>query len=193
MATARRLPPAARRMQLIAAAIEVFAEREEDEVGLEDLAAAAGVTRNLLYRYFASRGDLHHAAVVEAMARLAPRMDTDPGRALDEKLPRNVARWLDAVEERDPAMLLVVRAGRSSDPQVAAAAAAAREALTRAITRNHLGVDDPPPAALAALDGYLALAERLIDHWTADGDLDRAAVERVLADVLRPLVAAVAR
>ncbi len=186
---ARRLPPTERRAQIAAAAVGVFAARPEEEVGLEDLAAAAGVTRNLLYRYFESRAALHRAAVEEAIRRVGERHDTDPGRPLAAKLPRNVAVWLDAVERDDDAMRLLLRAGRSDDPQVVALVAAGRELLARAIARNHLDVDDPPRPVLAALDGYLALAERLVERWGA-GDLDRAGVERVLSETLPPLVAA---
>lgn len=185
----RRMPPAERRAQLIAAAIDVFAERAEEEVGLEDLAAAAGVTRNLLYRYFASRGDLHREAVLEAIRRIAARFDTDAAQPLASKLPRNIAMWLDAIERGDPNVRVILRATHSQDAAVATVARAAREALTRTIALNHLGTHDPGPPVLAALDGYLALAERLVERWTA-GDLDRAEVERVLADVLPPLVAA---
>lgn len=187
----RRLPPAERRGQIIGAAVEVFAARPEEEVGLEDLAAAAGVTRNLLYRYFDSRGDLQRAAVEEAVGRIAARFDTDAQRPLASKLPRNVALWLDAVEAGDAAVRLVLRAGHSQDPQVAAVASAAHEALARAIAFNHLDTRDPAPAVLAALDGYLALAERLIDRWTVGGDLSRDEVERVLAGALPAVVAAV--
>jgi AcrR family transcriptional regulator len=58
--TARRLDPAARREQIVAAAIAYFAE-----VGFggatRDLAARIGITQALLYRYFASKADLAEA------------------------------------------------------------------------------------------------------------------------------------
>lgn len=189
--TARRLPPAERRAQLAAAALELFAVRDEEEVGLEDLAAAAGVTRNLLYRYFDGRGALHRAALDLAIERLAARMQTDEATPLSTKLPRNVAMWVDAVENDDPAMTVILRASRSADPAIRAIYADARDDLTRAIAFNHLGLEDPPTSVLAALDGYLALAERLLQH-RASGNLSRDELERVLADALPPLVAAVA-
>lgn len=185
-----RLPPEQRRAQLAAAAMEVFAHRPETDVGLEDLAAAAGVTRNLVYRYFASRAELHQAAVLVAVGRLAERFDTDPGHAVGEKVPHNIAVWLDGVASQDPAVLLLLRAARSSDPGVAELAARARDVLAGAIARNHLGSPaDPQAAVLAALDGYLALADRLIDRWR-EGALTRGQVEDVLAGVLPPLIAA---
>lgn len=188
MSTARRMPPAERRAHLVDAALDEFARRHEEDVGLEDIAQAAGVTRNLLYRYFASRAEIQRAAVAEAIERVARRFSVDPAVPITAKLPRNVAMWLDAVAADDPAVLLIFRSAGSSDSEVAALVARAREALARAIARNHLGDGDPPAAVLAALDGYLVLGERLIDRWR-DGDLTRPQVERVLADVLPILVA----
>ncbi len=188
MSTARRLPPAARRAQLVDAALGVFATRAEDDVGLEDIAAAAGVTRNLLYRYFESRAEIQRAAVTVAIERVAQRFLVDPGVPVRAKLPRNLGMWLDGVQHEDPAVLLLFRAASSSDREVAALAGRAREALCRAIAFNHLGDADPPRAVLVALDGYLVLADRLIERWSS-GDISRADVERILGDVLPVLVA----
>lgn len=183
---ARRMAPADRRAHLVDAALRVFADRPEDEIGLEDLAAEAGVTRNLLYRYFDSRADLQRAAVAEAITRVAARFETDPELPVATKLPRNVALWLDA---SDPPVRVLLRAGRSADREAARLVAEARRGLCEAIARNHLGDRDPGPATLAVLDGYLTLAQQLIE----DDALTRAQVERGLSGVLPVLVAAVTR
>lgn len=184
MPAARRMAPADRRAHLVDAALRLFADRPEDEVGLEDLAAAAGVTRNLLYRYFDSRADLQRAAVGEAIARVATRFDDDPDVPVVEKLPRNVALWFDV---EDPAVRLVLRARHFPDREVTALLAGARGALCVAIARNHLGEHDPSPELLAVLDGYLTLAQQLMEG----GVLGRAQIERVLIDALPVMIRAV--
>jgi len=192
-AVSRRLPPQERRRQLIGAAIDVFADHAEEDVRLEDLAAAAGVTRNLLFHYFDGKAALHRAAVAAAIVRLAERHDTSEERPLDEKVPANIGRWLDAVESGDPAFRLLMRAGRSDDAEIAALGRGAREALARGIALNHLRDADPPAGVVAALLGYLALAERLNAAWLDEGVLQRADVERILAAALPPIVAAAHR
>ncbi len=187
----RRLPPAERRGAIVAAALKLFAARPEQEIGLEDIAAAAGITRNLLYRYFDSRAAIHRAAAEEAVRRLAQTMVIDPGTPLVEKSPGNIAAFLDTYEEQDPAMLLLQRAATSQDAEVAAVAGRARGLLVRGIAANHLQSLDPPPAVIAALHGYLALAESLIAAWLDHGTLTRAQVETALAAALPPLIAAV--
>lgn len=184
----RRLAPDDRRRQLIDAAVEVFAERAPDDVRMDELAAAAGVTRNLLFHYFDGKAQLFRAAVAEAISRLAARHDTSADRPLDEKVPANLGRWLDAMESADPAIRLVRRANSSDDPEVAALISAAREALVRAIALNHLGDDDPPAGVIGALLAYIALAERLNVAWLEEGMLERADVERILAAALPPIV-----
>ena len=50
--TNRRLDPAQRREQILDAANALFAERAYDEVSIEKIASAAGVTRGLVHHYF---------------------------------------------------------------------------------------------------------------------------------------------
>ena len=47
-----RLDPGQRREQILDAANALFAERAYDEVSIEDIAGAAGVTRGLVHHYF---------------------------------------------------------------------------------------------------------------------------------------------
>lgn len=83
-ATRRRLDPAARREQILAAATEYFAE-----VGFDgptrDLARRAGVTQALLYRYFPSKQALAEAVFERVyLGRLDPAW---PGAIRDRAAP----------------------------------------------------------------------------------------------------------
>ncbi|GLZ29250.1 hypothetical protein Lesp02_14400 [Lentzea sp. NBRC 105346] len=69
---------AERRAQIIGAATRAFAARGYAATGLEDVAAAAGVTRALLYRHFSSKSDLYRAVLARARARLEG-LDGVPG------------------------------------------------------------------------------------------------------------------
>jgi AcrR family transcriptional regulator len=83
-AARRRLPRADRRAQILQAAEGVFAERGYQGTSLEDIAAGAGVTRPLIYNYFAdkdelyleclhaARGELEAAIVASASAHAQP-------------------------------------------------------------------------------------------------------------------------
>jgi len=55
--TGRRLGTVKRREQLLAAGAELLGRRPYDEVSLEEIAAAAGVSKSLLYHYFPTKTD----------------------------------------------------------------------------------------------------------------------------------------
>ncbi|HEU4658737.1 MAG TPA: TetR/AcrR family transcriptional regulator [Capillimicrobium sp.] len=88
MATRTRLSRADRMEQTLAVAHDLFAERGYGSVTMDEVAAAVGVTKPLLYNYFGNKerlylacleraGDALVATVVEAVARAA-----EPGDAL---------------------------------------------------------------------------------------------------------------
>jgi len=72
MATTSRLPAADRRESILVAAAERFAARGYDATTLDEIAAAAGVTKPILYRHFGSKQDLY-------LALLARHSDDMPG------------------------------------------------------------------------------------------------------------------
>src|SRR5262245_4622678 len=65
-----RLRRTARREQILAAATRAFARSGFAATSLDDVAAAAGVSRAILYRHFASKADLYRAAVERVYTRL---------------------------------------------------------------------------------------------------------------------------
>ncbi|MGI5340041.1 TetR/AcrR family transcriptional regulator [Streptomyces sp. CA-181903] len=67
----RRLGVAQRRAQLITAALGLFARRPPEDVSLDDVAAAAQVSRPLVYRYFpGGKTQLYEAALRSAADEL---------------------------------------------------------------------------------------------------------------------------
>ena len=54
-----RLDPGQRRDQILDAANALFAERAYDQVSVEDIASAAGVTRGLVHHYFGGRKEVY--------------------------------------------------------------------------------------------------------------------------------------
>src|SRR5215211_6413850 len=72
----RRLPRAERREQLLAAATQAFARTGFAATSLDDIAAAAGISRVLLYRHFESKADLYRAVLDRAVARLTAAVGT---------------------------------------------------------------------------------------------------------------------
>lgn len=66
----RRLPRAERREQIVAAATQVFARAGFAATVLDEVAAAAGISRAILYRHFDSKTDLYRAVLDRARQHL---------------------------------------------------------------------------------------------------------------------------
>src|SRR5262249_32044482 len=80
----RRLPAAARRALIEAAAARLFAERGYAATRLDDVAAAANVTKPVLYRHFETKKALYLALLERHRAQLPrfvqPRAPAAPPR-----------------------------------------------------------------------------------------------------------------
>ena len=63
-----RRRPEARPAEILAAALEVFAERGFQRARLEEVAKRAGVSKGALYLYFETKADLFRAVVVDAIS-----------------------------------------------------------------------------------------------------------------------------
>ena len=72
----KRLSAEARRRLIIDAARDVFLENGEAGARLRDIAERAGITEAYLYRYFTSKAELYHAAVVEPVERIIDDFET---------------------------------------------------------------------------------------------------------------------
>jgi AcrR family transcriptional regulator len=165
-----RLDPATRRAQLVQAAAEVFRGRHPSEVSFEEVADAAGVSRSLVYAYFGDRGGLIAAVYLHNLERL----DTELGRALDERLPdevrlrRIIRRYLLFARDNQASWNLMAAAGVLQHPAIQGARRARIERIASAWA-------DEPSARLIAR-GVVGLLEAGAQDWVdyRDCGLERA-------------------
>jgi mycofactocin system transcriptional regulator len=84
-------PPSITRRQLQEIAIELFSKHGYDEVTIEDLAAAAGISRRTFFRYFPSKADALMGDFDQEVERLRTALgDTDPDLPIMEAVRRAV-------------------------------------------------------------------------------------------------------
>ena len=67
----RLLPRAERRRSIVAGAARAFAAGGFDATSMEDIAAASGVTKLIVYRHFESKEELYRSILVGVSGRLA--------------------------------------------------------------------------------------------------------------------------
>jgi AcrR family transcriptional regulator len=151
----------ARPAEIVAAALEVFAERGFAAARLEDIAARAGVSKAALYLYFPTKQDLFRAVVAEAVAPnvagVAAAADAYDGRF--EDLARMLLPRLAAVASGGPmggVVKMVIGESRNfpelakvwHDDLVGKALAAVSGAIARAQARGEVKAGDPRAYAL---------------------------------------------
>ncbi|MZD07092.1 TetR family transcriptional regulator [Streptomyces sp. SID5785] len=107
----RRLGVEERRRQLIEVALELFSHRSPDEVSIDEIAAAAGISRPLVYHYFPGKLSLYEAALQRAAQELAERFEEPQEGPLGARLLRVMSRFFDFVDEHGPGFSALMRGG----------------------------------------------------------------------------------
>ncbi|GLW44498.1 TetR family transcriptional regulator [Streptomyces sp. NBRC 14336] len=108
----RRLSVEERRNQLLAAALSLFAHRAPEEVSLDDVAEAAGVSRPLVYRYFpGGKQQLYEAALRSAADELEQCFDEPREGPRIARLGRALDRYLTFVDEHDAGFSALLQGG----------------------------------------------------------------------------------
>src|SRR3954465_9328590 len=93
-----RLNPEARRAQLIDLGVEMLATRRLDELSVELIAKAAGISRGLLFHYFPSKQEFHLEVARAAAAEMIRRTQPDPALAPVDALRAALPSFVDYVE-----------------------------------------------------------------------------------------------
>ncbi len=107
----RRMSVEERRRQLIGVALDLFSRRSPDKVSLDEIAAAAGISRPLVYHYFPGKLSLYEAALRRAADDLAGRFVEPLQGPLGVRLLRVVRRFFDFVDEHGPGFAALMRGG----------------------------------------------------------------------------------
>ncbi|MGW8952847.1 TetR/AcrR family transcriptional regulator [Streptomyces sp. NPDC055709] len=194
----RRMGVEERRQQLIGVALELFGHRSPDEVSIDEIAAAAGISRPLVYHYFPGKQSLYEAALRRAADELAARFEEKQEGPLGARLLRVMGRFFDFVDEHGPGFSALMRGGPAvtaggSYPTGAATTTNAmidevRHAAYEQIMA-HLGVGDPSPRLRLVVRSWVSLAETTALLWLDGREIPRAELEVQLVHDFVALVA----
>lgn len=140
----RRLSVEQRRSQLLESALSLFAHRAPEDVSLDDVAEAAGVSRPLVYRYFpGGKQQLYEAALKSAAEALRLCFDEPRQGPLEPRLARALDRYLAFVDEHDTGFSALLQGG--SVVETSRTTAIVDEVRRTAAEHlfSHLGVAEP--------------------------------------------------
>ena len=192
----RRLSAEERRRQLLRAAGEVMTARGIDAVQFAEVAAAAGVTRQLVYRFFPSRQALIMGVLEDLAEDLTRRFGESAARSIPGSLEVGARLFVDAVcdtieaKGAGPWHLLD---SRGPDPEVARLG---RRILDRLVAPWQLhiatvtGVSEAEAAILARM--IVAAGRAVLEQWY-DGSLTREEAVRISTQGVSALLQAFTR
>jgi AcrR family transcriptional regulator len=181
-----RLDVDERRAQLLAAALEKFAEHTYDDVSMDDVARTVGVSKGLLYHYFPTKRDLYVGALRLAASNLLAQTDFT-GLSPQERVERSLETYLDFVEHHGSAYVALMRGGIGSDPEVSAVLTETRATFAARIVGD-LPADLGTPLVRAALRGWIGFVEATSIDWVARREVPRAELLALLLGSLFDVV-----
>jgi AcrR family transcriptional regulator len=116
-----RLQRDARIQRILAASQRLFSTRPYDAIAVEDLAAAAGMSKGLLYHYFESKRELYVATVAHVLKQMTHFTDLSPD------LHAGLSQMLSLFEQSPGLARMVLRGGIGVDPAMDGLLAAYRQ------------------------------------------------------------------
>jgi AcrR family transcriptional regulator len=177
-----------RRAQLIALGIQRFARHPYDDVSIDEIADAAGISKGLLYHYFPTKRAFYVAALTESSADLLKRTEPDPTLPPLERAIAGLTRYIDYVDEHAASFSALMRGGIGSDREVARIVDSTREAFVTRILENAvtaIGLEGPALERLrAVLRGWIGCTEALSLDYLERRVLSRDEVRNALVKLL---------
>lgn len=102
------MSPEDRRRQLIGIGLRMLAERPIQQLSVDAVAAEAGISRGLLFHYFATKADFYDAVLGAAVRRTLRNTAPDDGVDAETALRQLVERFYDQVDRRRESYLALV-------------------------------------------------------------------------------------
>ncbi|MFF5857098.1 TetR/AcrR family transcriptional regulator [Streptomyces sp. NPDC012751] len=162
----RRLSVEERRSQLLDAALSLFAHRAPEDVSLDDVAEAAGVSRPLVYRYFpGGKQQLYEAALRSAADELRQCFDEPREGPLLPRLARALDRYLSFVDQHDTGFSALLQGGSVVETsRTTAIVDGVRRSAAEHICQ-HLGVAEPGPRLRMTVRMWITAVEAASLIW----------------------------
>ncbi|MFD4348944.1 TetR/AcrR family transcriptional regulator [Streptomyces coelicoflavus] len=185
----RRMGVEERRQQLIGVALDLFSRRSPDEVSIDEIASAAGISRPLVYHYFPGKLSLYEAALQRAADDLAARFAEPRQGPLGARLLRVMGRYFDFVDEHGPGFSALMRGGPAVGSSTTNALVDSVRQAAYVQILSHLDVTEPPARLELVVRSWVSLAESTALIWLDGRRVPRAELERQLVHDFAALLA----
>ena len=186
-ATRTRLQVDERRAQLIELGRKLFNERPYDDISIDDIADAAGVSKGLLYHYFSSKRGFYVAIVRASSEHMRELTEPRPGLPLAEQLETSLDAYLDYVAEYGRGYMSLLQSGLGTDPEVIRIVESMRQVVVERVQRG-LGIETLDPSLRAAIRSWVGFLEGAMLDWVEHRDVDRNVLKALMVRTLQAAI-----
>ena len=169
----RRLTPQQRRNQLLDVGAAMFVAHTYEEVRMEDVAAQAGVSRALMYRYFPTKRDFFAAIFKADSERLLAASEFGTDVPIAEQIVAGLNAHLDYFSAHKHNILTANRGALAGDPTVQAIISDQLVTIRNRMLDLMGQGGHSRQVASAALDGWLAFVRAVCVDWLQADQLSR--------------------
>lgn len=176
-----------RRAQLVQIGLELLPTTPVQELTIDEVARRAGISRSLLFHYFASKREYYTAVTRAAAEFMLEHLLPAPGAPPEEQVTGMLDRYVGWVETFRVSHLAFVRGAGGGDPWVAEVYEETRGRLVE-VALTTLGLPDDARRRQLVL-AWFAFTEDLVGSWADEPTMSREELIALLRDVLDRLTA----
>lgn len=186
-----RLQVDERRAQLLSVGMDLFSRHGFDELSVDDISRAAGISKGLIYHYFESKRGFYIACIRASAEELRTGTDLAATKNPLDELRAGLDAYLGYVEAHARAYLTLFRGGIGFDPEVGRIVEQTRLHFVHRMLENLDTHVAKLPRVRNALRGYVGFVESAAIDWAHHHDVDREALLELLVTMAEQTVRAV--
>src|SRR3954468_9831460 len=175
-----------RRAQLVQIGLELLPTTPVQELTIDEVARRAGISRSLLFHYFATKREYYTAVTRAAADLLWEHLMPPPGTSPEERVTGMLDRYVGWVETFRETHLAFVRGAAGGDPWVSEVYEETRNRLVE-VTLDALELPDDARRRQLIL-AWFAFTEDLVGQWAQEQTMPREDLLVLLRDVLDRLL-----
>lgn len=179
-----RLSPEARREQLVEIGAQLFAQRPFNDVWIEEVAEAAGVSRGLVYHYFPNKRDFFSAIVLHGMRGAFEISAPEPHTSPEQWLLDGIDHIFDYAKANANTFRAAYTSRHEIDAEVNQAINAGRDLQVDRIAAFVTPGEEASETLRVGVEGWSSMLYSLILEWLDGRASDREKLVKLAAGAL---------
>jgi AcrR family transcriptional regulator len=172
-----------RRRQLLAAAAEVFGDKDYDDVSVDEVAEAAGVSHGLVFQYFGTKKDLYVATMEPLIEEFRARIAPDPELPPRERLRTSIRAYAELISEHPEGYRFLMTRGIGFKEVREKLEEARRVAVGRIAPQMRL--DPERPEVRVGIRAWIGYMDTAMLAWLETGGPDVDVLVEMIAEALQ--------